>query len=62
MPREKLEEVQRGDSGVGIGGMRERIRQFQGETKIESNSSGTKILAEIPTLQTINIAEHDPAS
>jgi len=62
MPREKLEEVQRGGSGVGIGGMRERIRQFQGELKIESTADGTKILASIPVLQTISIAERDSTS
>jgi signal transduction histidine kinase len=33
---------------VGIGGMRERVRQFNGEMKIESSSSGTKILVTIP--------------
>jgi signal transduction histidine kinase len=48
MPVEKLAEVQRGGSGVGIGGMRERIRQFEGEMRIESSASGTKILVSIP--------------
>lgn len=48
MPVEKLAEVQVGGSGVGIGGMRERVRQFNGEMKIESSSSGTKILVTIP--------------
>jgi PAS domain S-box-containing protein len=48
MPAEKLAEVQRGGSGVGIGGMRERVRQFEGEMRIESSASGTKILVSIP--------------
>jgi PAS domain S-box-containing protein len=52
MPGDKLAEVQRGGSGVGIGGMRERVRQFQGEMKIESDSSGTKIFVTIPGSQT----------
>jgi PAS domain S-box-containing protein len=52
MPSDKLAEVQRGGSGVGIGGMRERVRQFQGEMKIESDSSGTKIFVTIPGSQT----------
>ncbi len=49
MPLEKLAELQLGGSGVGIGGMRERVRQFQGEMRIESNASGTKILVSIPS-------------
>jgi PAS domain S-box-containing protein len=48
MPAEKLSEVQLGGSGVGIGGMRERVRQFQGDLRIESNASGTKVLVSIP--------------
>jgi PAS domain S-box-containing protein len=51
MPAEKLAEVQLRGSGVGIAGMRERVRQFQGDMKIESNASGTKILVSIPTPQ-----------
>jgi PAS domain S-box-containing protein len=49
MPAEKLAEVQLGGSGVGIGGMRERVRQFKGSMRIESGASGTKILVNIPT-------------
>jgi PAS domain S-box-containing protein len=48
MAAAKLAEVQRGGSGVGIGGMRERVRQFQGSLRIESTTSGTKILGNIP--------------
>ena len=35
-------------SGVGIRGMRERLRQFHGTLRIESDSSGTRISATIP--------------
>jgi len=35
-------------SGVGIRGMRERVRHFRGELVIESNSSGTKVSATLP--------------
>lgn len=49
MPVEKLAEVQLGGSGVGIGGMRERVRQFQGNMRIESSASGTRILVSIPS-------------
>jgi PAS domain S-box-containing protein len=51
MPAEKLAEVQLRGSGVGIAGMRERVRQFQGDMRIESNASGTKILVSIPSPQ-----------
>jgi PAS domain S-box-containing protein len=45
---EKLIELQLGVSGVGIRGMRERLRHFQGKLSIESSSAGTAIVAEIP--------------
>jgi signal transduction histidine kinase len=45
---EKLIELQSGVSGVGIRGMRERLRHFQGKLSIESSSAGTAIVAEIP--------------
>jgi PAS domain S-box-containing protein len=48
MSPERLAEVQAGASGVGIRGMRERLRQFKGNLKIESDSSGTRILVTIP--------------
>ena len=57
---ERLAEVQSGGSGVGLRGMRERVRRFQGTMRIESDDSGTKVLVnmpipkhdEIPSLQT----------
>jgi PAS domain S-box-containing protein len=45
MPPEKLAEIQSQGSGVGISGMRERLRHFGGELVVESNSAGTKIVA-----------------
>ncbi len=48
MPAAKLAEVRLGGSGVGIGGMRQRVRQFGGDMRIESDNSGTKILVTIP--------------
>jgi two-component system, NarL family, sensor kinase len=48
MSRQRLAEIQSRASGVGIGGIRERLRQFNGEMKIESNTRGTKVLATIP--------------
>jgi PAS domain S-box-containing protein len=48
MPPARLAEIQSGRSGVGIGGMRERLRQFEGTMNIESDSSGTRVFASIP--------------
>jgi signal transduction histidine kinase len=43
MSAEKLSEIQSQGSGVGIGGMRERVRQFEGDLSIQSSASGTTI-------------------
>jgi PAS domain S-box-containing protein len=56
MCAERLRQVSSGGSGLGIRGMRERIRQFQGSMEIHSDSTGTKISVEIP----ISI-DQDPA-
>jgi PAS domain S-box-containing protein len=48
MSQTQLTDVQSQGSGVGIRGMRERLRQFQGELIIESNALGTRILATLP--------------
>ncbi len=48
IPAEKLAEIQTRGSGVGIRGMRERLRQFHGEMIIESTSLGTVVLVTIP--------------
>jgi signal transduction histidine kinase len=48
MSSERMAEIQLGRSGVGIRGMRERLRQFEGTMNIESDSSGTRIFATIP--------------
>jgi PAS domain S-box-containing protein len=45
---DKLAEIQLRGSGVGIRGMRERLRQFQGEMIIQSDSAGTTVLVTIP--------------
>jgi PAS domain S-box-containing protein len=45
---EKLLEMQSQGAGVGIRGMRERVLQFGGEMKIESEGRGTKILITLP--------------
>ncbi len=45
IPPEKLAQIQSQGSGVGISGMRERLRHFSGELVVESNGTGTKIVA-----------------
>src|SRR5579872_2637440 len=48
MSAQRLAEIQSGGSGVGIRGMRERLSQFKGEMKIESDNTGTRISVSIP--------------
>jgi signal transduction histidine kinase len=48
MSAERLRQVRSGGSGLGIRGMRERIRQFQGSMEIHSDSTGTKVCVQIP--------------
>ena len=45
---ERLLEIQSRGSGVGIAGIRERLRQLNGEMKIESSGFGTTVFATIP--------------
>jgi two-component system, NarL family, sensor kinase len=49
IPFEKLSEVQSNASGVGIRGMRERVRQLGGRISIASDSSGTTVSFTLPT-------------
>ncbi len=48
MSPQKLAEIQSRGSGVGIRGMRERLRQYKGTLNIESDASGTIVTATIP--------------
>jgi PAS domain S-box-containing protein len=57
---ERLLDVQSHGSGVGIRGIRERIRQFHGEMKIESNGSGTSVIVSIPTPKETHSADSEP--
>jgi PAS domain S-box-containing protein len=45
MSAERLNEIQSQGTGVGISGMRERLRHFDGQLLVESNGTGTKIFA-----------------
>jgi len=46
--RERLTEIQMQGAGVGIQGMRERVRQFHGDMNIDSDENGTRIMAVLP--------------
>jgi PAS domain S-box-containing protein len=48
MSPDRLIQIRSGGSGVGIRGMRERIRQFQGSMQIDSDATGTKIAIAVP--------------
>ncbi|MGA7555887.1 MAG: PAS domain-containing protein, partial [Candidatus Acidiferrales bacterium] len=57
---ERLLEIQSHGSGVGIMGIQERIRQFHGEMKIESDASGTSVIVSIPLPKEASVAESEP--
>lgn len=48
---ERLAQIQSQGTGVGISGMRERLRHFRGELQVESNGIGTRIVATLPVKQ-----------
>jgi PAS domain S-box-containing protein len=48
MSQERFAEVQSQGAGVGIRGMRERVRQVRGELTVQSNALGTKVSATLP--------------
>lgn len=58
MPPDRLAEVQTG-GGVGIRGIRERVRKFRGKMTIDSDASGTKIAVEIPTPESLQGKNND---
>jgi signal transduction histidine kinase len=48
IPADKLREIQTQGSGVGIAGMRERVLHFNGDIRITSVSTGTRIAVNFP--------------
>ena len=48
IPPGKLEEIRGHRTGVGITGMRERVRHLQGKMDIQSNPNGTKVSVTLP--------------
>ena len=60
MSPERLLEIQSHGSGVGIRGIRERIRQFHGEMSIKSSGSGTSVIVRIPMPEEASSADNEP--
>jgi signal transduction histidine kinase len=54
---ERLEKILEGGSGVGICGMRERLRQFGGNLQIESNERGTKVFVSVAMSKSVDSHE-----
>jgi signal transduction histidine kinase len=51
-PEKQFEMTSTGTPGVGIRGMRERLRQLGGSLDIHSNGKGTLIVAQLPVAAT----------
>jgi PAS domain S-box-containing protein len=56
---ERLAEIESRGAGVGIAGMRERLRQFGGELNIEATSAGTRVVAVIPETKEVGSADSE---
>jgi len=64
-PARQLEMATSGTVGVGVRGMRERIRQLGGTLEIESSSNGTVVKVTLPITESTSgtaIAVEDPAA
>jgi PAS domain S-box-containing protein len=59
IPEHKLKDIQSRGSGVGIRGMRERVRLLHGNMMIESNSGGTTVSVTFPADQVIRSKEKE---
>ena len=63
IPTEKLDQMAAvGIPGVGITGMRERMRQLDGKLEIHSSGNGTKIVARLPISETSSAEESSTPS
>jgi len=62
IPAQRLAEIQAQRAGVGITGMRERVRHLNGQMNVESNDRGTKISVTFPLLADATLGpENTPA-
>jgi signal transduction histidine kinase len=59
-PEKREEMASGGTPGVGLRGMRERIRQLGGDLVITSSGTGTVILARLPVVESSSMAEGLP--
>jgi len=62
MSPERLAQIQSRGSGVGVPGMRERVRQLGGSMQIESGNSGTRVYFRIPIPKERPSARSAPAA
>jgi PAS domain S-box-containing protein len=60
MSPERLAAIQSQGTGVGIRGMRERVRHLRGDLLIESNDSGTKVYATLPLTTSLSADKSNP--
>jgi signal transduction histidine kinase len=60
MSPERLAAIQSQGTGVGIRGMRERVRHLRGDLVIESNRSGTKVYATLPLTTSLSPHKSNP--
>ena len=56
-PEKRHEMASAGTPGVGIRGMRERLRQLGGSLEIDSNGTGTVVIARLPLTETSSMAD-----
>jgi PAS domain S-box-containing protein len=59
---ENLGEIQSRGAGIGVRGMRERVRQFNGDMKIESNGAGTNVSFTFPLGTETAVERRDQAT
>ena len=60
IPSERLAEIRSGGGGVGIRGMQERLRRLGGTMTIESDGSGTRVVASVPIPKEVRSTETAP--
>jgi signal transduction histidine kinase len=55
IPEDRMQELLNsgGSTGVGIAGMRERVRELAGQLQIESTSGGTRVIVTLPVAETL---------
>jgi PAS domain S-box-containing protein len=60
IPKNRLTHMTDGDGevGVGIAGMRERVRELRGSLEIKSDRRGTKVIVAIPLLRWLQPSQH----